>query len=56
MFNMDSEIGYFTRDTIIDIKYLIKQRWRDGNPICVDIPLEDIIPYLRYIVENETKI
>lgn len=41
----DSEVGHFTRETIPLMKALVKKRWLEGNPICVNDPMEYMIPY-----------
>lgn len=36
---MNEEIGYFKRSTIPLLKLLVKKRWLEGKPLCIeDIP------------------
>lgn len=57
--NDNSEIGYFTKDTIPLLRALVRKRWAEGNPICVGDPMEYMIPYytdlLAPIIAKEMK-
>jgi len=51
----EEEIGYFTRDIIPKFKALVAQRWKEGNPICISTPVEDIILYAELLMRLSTK-
>ncbi len=44
---MNDDIGYFKRDTIPKVKALFAKRWAEGNPICVNDPMEYMVPYIK---------
>jgi len=41
----EDEVGHFTRDCIPKLKALVKKRWAEGRPICIEDPQEYMIPW-----------